>query len=108
MSLFIPESLKPLPALIAIDGMARSLKATHSRLFALEIINNVGGITKIQTWSLYMPGMDCFLLSLQDLLRELWEQEREDGQLIVTRQYCILKLPNQGSVTIPYDPITFQ
>ena len=78
-SAFVPGSLKALPAPISMDGVAGSLQAAHSRLFDLETTNDIKGITIIQISSLFVPGIDCILLSPQDLLGELWEQEGEDG-----------------------------
>ena len=89
-----------------MDGVAGSLFATHTGLLKIELLNDEGGITRITTPALLVPGMQCQLLSSQDLFGELWEQEGGDGQLIVQRQHCVLKLPDQGAVTIPYDPVT--
>ena len=89
-----------------MDGVAGSLFVTHTGMLEIELLNDEGGITRVTTPALLVLGIQCRLLRPQDLFGELWEQEGGDGQLIVMCQPCVLKLPNQGAVTIPYNPIT--
>ena len=76
---FIPGSLTKLDQLILMDGVAGSLFATHTGMLEIKLLNDAGEITRVTTPTLLVPGMQCRLLSPQDLFGELWEQEGGDG-----------------------------
>ena len=103
---FKPGSLVPLDYPLPMDGVAGTLFATHKGILQYELLNDEGGLTTLETQGLYVPKLECRLFSPQDLFGELWEQGGEEGTLEVKFSACVLKLPNQGPVTISFDPVT--
>ena len=87
-----------------MQGIAGELKATHEGTIKLEIITNRGDVAPLCFKALYVPDMNCRLLSPQSFIDE--KGPSAGAKFRMKYGMCTFSLQRNTSVHVKYDAQT--
>ena len=86
-----------------MDGNGASLEATHELILHYEVINNERKVSVLVVTGLFIPDLNCILLSPQYHLMDIQILKNPEGSFTVTWYKSVINISDQVPIIINYE-----